>query len=162
MDSPSGFARGGAPCVADGSPASVSAEQPAVENPAPFRPAVQTAPLALVERQAVVSPSAGVIVSGPGRKKRSQARTVELIKWSTDILDRHSHVVDEFLTSPDQRIRFDAWKFLFQYRWGLPTQRVEVDMMARARELAEQIGVDLHVLLATAAQFIDTKAGPTE
>jgi hypothetical protein len=82
-------------------------------------------------------------------------KTRELIDFAKTVLDKHSHVVEEFLTSPNQRIRLDAWMFLFKYRWGLPVARVEVDMHAAARRLAEDAGVPLDVLLATAKQLVD-------
>jgi hypothetical protein len=85
----------------------------------------------------------------PSRKTR------DLIEFAKTVLDKHSHVVDEFLSSPNQRIRLDAWMFLFKYRYGLPVARVELDMNAAARRLAEDAGVPLDVLLATAKQLVD-------
>ena len=93
------------------------------------------------------------VVKPPLKAVRASDR-LALAKFATGILEKHASIVDEFLTSPDPRIRFDCWKFLFQYRWGMPTQRVEFDMMDAARQLAERAGVSVEVLLSTAEDIV--------
>ena len=107
-----------------------------------------------------VRKSNGFYAKNSKGKSTRNLRTLELIAFATDILDRHSSIVDDFLGSNDERIKFDCWKFLWQYRYGLPTQRVELDLQASAEMLALQIGVPAGMLLAIAGELVDsTKRG---
>jgi hypothetical protein len=103
------------------------------------------------------------VKGGKGKAKGTQnAMTLALKEFTSAVLQKHWHVVDEFMTSPDQRIRLDAFKFLFQYRWGMPTQRLELDLAQTARMIAERRGVPVEIVLAKVSKLYEEAVGKTE
>ena len=78
-----------------------------------------------------------------------------MVEWATDISGKHPNLINDFLTSKDDRLRFEAWRVVTSYRFGLPTGRAEVDLNAAARILAASRGISQQALLARAARIVD-------
>ena len=101
----------------------------------------------------------GVLVKRQKRARKTQEekriQALQVVDWATDISGKHPNLVNEFLTSRDERVRYEAWKTITAYRWGLPTGRVEVDLRAAARMLAASRGISEHALLERAAKIVD-------
>jgi hypothetical protein len=105
-----------------------------------------------------------VKVKQPKRKTREEKRvaTMQMIDWATSIDEKHPNLVHEFLTSKDDRVRYECWKTVTAYRFGIPTGRVEVDLNAASRILAASRGVSQQALLARAARIVDAVATADE
>ena len=103
------------------------------------------------------SPASGAIAKRPKRKTREEKRiqSLQMVEWATDISGKHPNLINDFLTSKDDRLRFEAWRVVTQYRFGLPTGRAEVDLNAAARILAASRGVSQQALIARAARIVD-------
>ncbi len=113
-----------------------------------------------------VKSAGGVLVKvkQPKRKTREEKRvaTMQMIDWATSIDEKHPNLVHEFLTSKDDRVRYECWKTVTAYRFGIPTGRVEVDLNAAARILAASRGVSQQALMARAARIVDAIATADE
>jgi len=68
---------------------------------------------------------------------------------------RHPDLVDEFLKSPDPRIRLDCWKVLVEYQFGKPVQPLVVDLDAEASKWAERSGLSPEQILTKAKALVD-------
>lgn len=110
------------------------------------------------------SPASGAIAKRPKRKTREEKRiqSLQMVEWATDISGKHPNLINDFLTSKDDRLRFEAWRVVTQYRFGLPTGRAEVDLNAAARILAASRGVSQQALIARAARIVDAATVVTE
>ena len=109
-----------------------------------------------------VKPAGGVLakvvpVKRPQRKTREEKRaaTMQMIDWATSIDGKHPNLIHTFLTSKDERVQWEAFKLITQYRFGLPTGRAEVDLNAASRILAASRGISQQALLARAARIVD-------
>src|ERR1035441_3834989 len=106
-----------------------------------------------------VKSAGGVLakVSKPRRKTREEKRaaTMQMIDWATSIDGKHPNLIHTFLTSKDERVQWEAFKLITQYRFGLPTGRAEVDLNAASRILAASRGISQQALLARAARIVD-------
>jgi hypothetical protein len=105
------------------------------------------------------SPASGAIIKRPKRARKTAEEkrlgALQMIEWATDISGKHPNLINDFLTSKDDRLRFEAWRVVTSYRFGLPTGRVEVDLKAAARMLAASRGISEKALLDRAARIVD-------
>lgn len=113
----------------------------------------KTAPIAAPN----VKSAGGTLARRPKRKTREEKRiqSLQMVEWATDISGKHPNLINDFLTSKDDRLRFEAWRVVTSYRFGLPTGRAEVDLNAAARILAASRGISQQALLARAARIVD-------
>ena len=117
------------------------------------------APPAVAESVKSASGTLAKVVKRPKKtREEKRVQTLQMVEWAESVSRLHPNLVHEFLTSKDDRVRFETWRLVQAYRFGLPTGRVEVDLNAAARILAASRGVSQQALLARAARIVDAIA----
>lgn len=100
--------------------------------------------------------AAGFLPGNPGKPKGAKAkRTREGEAFARAWCDANAAaILNEITTNGDIDQKFRALQFFFDHAHGRPIQRVDVDLDAEARKLAERAGVSTEELLATAEAIV--------